>query len=72
MTQLLLWQDEANAPPALTCAFGERWMGPHPRCDAHGAELARAFAAAVACGEFDAQGYTLADRRRQSNRVRLA
>lgn len=64
-------------PPAvvgLPCAFGqtgEDWDGPH-HCAACAAEVARAcaaFAAAVAAGTYDADGYTPTERRAQQRRA---
>ena len=68
MNQPMLWQDEPNTAPVLVCAYGEPWLGPHPRCNARGMELAREFAAAVSRGEFDAQGYTPAERTAKTKR----
>jgi hypothetical protein len=74
MTQPNLFPDAPVDPgPAVVCAFGTPWarhVGP-PGCAACAAEsdrLAAAFAAAVAAGEYDAQGYTPAERRAQRTR----
>jgi hypothetical protein len=65
----------ASASKPLTCFFGEPWgYGPdrtwlsHPRCDEETARACRAFDAAVARGEFDADGYTPKERRAQKRR----
>jgi len=47
----------------LTCAFGEPWIGKHPKCAAYARALARQFREAVRRGELDAQGYTPKERR---------
>jgi hypothetical protein len=44
--------------PHLMCANREPWMGRHPLCDAMADQMVAAFHAAVARGEFNAQGYT--------------
>lgn len=53
----------------LACAFGEPWMGPHPLCEAEVDRSIREFHAAVARGEYDAEGYTPAERRMQAQRA---
>lgn len=67
---------------ASPCTFGRRafwtspiravgWFGPH-HCDACNAETERGgaeFAAAVAAGTYDAQGYTPAERRAQQRKA---
>ncbi len=53
---------------ALTCAFSEPWMGPHPLCEAETDRACQQFAEAVARGEFDAQGYTPNERKAQAKR----
>jgi len=55
--------------PALVCAYGESWLGMHPLCDAHGEALAKEFAALVASGHYDAEGYTRAERKKQRKRA---
>ena len=54
----------------LTCAFGSPWVGSPSvggyhciHCALEGLRLRREFAAKVASGESDAEGYTPADRR---------
>ena len=66
MNQPMLWQDEPNTAPVLVCAYGEPWLGPHPRCNARGAELAREFAA----GPWDAEGYMPAERKAKTKATR--
>ena len=51
-----------DAAPALVCAFGEPWLGPHPRCEQEGTRLCALFDAAVARGACDTDGYTPGDR----------
>jgi hypothetical protein len=63
---------------AFTCAFGVPWLHHFDppigtgkgcrRCVAADKKLARAFAAAVARGDYDAGGYTPAERRARSSR----
>ncbi len=53
----------------LTCAFSEPWMGLHPLCDAHGAEMVKQFEAAVLAGTYDADGYTPNERKAQQKRA---
>lgn len=55
-------------PEQLVCAFGEPWIGPHPKCAAYADELDRQFDAAVAAGKYDQDGYTPADRRAEQKR----
>jgi hypothetical protein len=52
----------------LTCSFGEPWTGAHPLCEQESERLCAAFAEAVARGEFDAAGYSPADRKAQAKR----
>lgn len=75
MTDLRQWHlFDGPQSSGLTCAFGVAWPGPHleppigtgggcPRCAAESARLGAAFAAAVAQGRYDADGYTPAERR---------
>lgn len=55
-----------NKPVAkpLTCAFGEPWMGEHPKCAAWAAEMSQQFREAVARGEYDEQGFRRKERHR--------
>jgi hypothetical protein len=67
--------DDAVVELAPPCSFGSPtvagtvhapgWMGPHhcAHCAAETERASAAFAAAVARGEYDAQGYTPAERR---------
>lgn len=59
--------------PLGRCSFGvtgEEWPGPHhcAQCAAFVARACEAFAAAVARGEYDNEGYTPAERRAQRRR----
>lgn len=55
----------APAPSSLTCAFGTDWRahGECAGCAAFAVDLARQFAADVAAGKYDADGFTPAERR---------
>jgi hypothetical protein len=67
-----LFDVPSETPPAdagLTCAFGEPWTGPHPLCAARVEQDRAAFQAAVARGEFDAEGYTPKERKAQAQRT---
>lgn len=66
----------------LTCGFGTPWLdhvdppvGTGRGCAACAAQTeaaSQAFAAAVAAGTYDAEGYTPAERRAQAKRRRIA
>ena len=62
--QRRLWEE----PPTLTCANGEPWTGPHPRCEAETDRACERFDQAVLAGEYDADGYTPNERREQERR----
>lgn len=55
---------------ALACAFGEPWLGPHPICDAEGLAARERFDAAVASGEYDADGFTPLEGAAQQRRLK--
>ncbi len=57
--------------PPLVCAFDEPWEGPHPLCDSANERSCAEFWAAVARGEFDAEGYTPTERRDTDARLKL-
>lgn len=61
-------EQAADAQAALTCSNGEPWMGPHPICEAETARHCAEFDAAVARGEYDAEGYTPNERKAQAKR----
>lgn len=56
----------------LTCAFGSPWgahgCGPCEKCHAETARGCAEFAAAVARGEFDSEGYTPNERKAQQKK----
>jgi hypothetical protein len=56
--QLSLFDDPPD-DDGLVCAFGEPWMGPHPRCQAETDRLCAEFDAAVARGEYSPTGHKL-------------
>lgn len=63
------WRPHAPRP-GLTCAHGAPWVPGHPcaACDAFTAAARRQFAADVAAGIYDAQGFTARDRRAQAKK----
>jgi len=67
--------DKSISP--VTCLFGYDWLTYHvtatcPACQHETAEACARFQVAVAAGQFDAQGYTPAERRAQDKRAREA
>lgn len=58
--------------PRVTCAFGAIWpCDPCAGCQAESARLSAQFAADVAAGRYDAEGYTPAERRAQARKAKL-
>ena len=56
---------------ALACAFGEPFAGPHHLCEAESERLCAIFAADVAAGKYDADGYSRLERAAQRRREAL-
>ena len=59
-------------PISLTCAFGEPWIGPHPKCAAETELACRAFDVAVEAGTYDRAGYTPAERKKHARKVKAS
>lgn len=57
---------------ALVCANNEPWLGPHPLCKAEVDRACVAFTEAVQRGEYDAEGFTPAERKAADKRLQAA
>lgn len=62
-------QPNTTVDGAPACAFGEPVGGPHPLCEAETERACRQFAADVAAGVYDEQGYTPLERAAQQRRL---